>query len=61
MQLRHALEGSSPLCGRWGGGPQDELSHLAEVLSGGCEEELFSCAVWTAQAVQPQDALEVRE
>lgn len=61
VQLRRALEGSSPLCGRWGGGPQDELSHLAEVLSGGCEEELFSCAVWTAQAVQPQDALEARE
>jgi hypothetical protein len=51
------------LCGRWGGGHRDQLSQLAEVLSGGGEEELVSCAVWTsqAQAVKPQDALEVGE
>jgi hypothetical protein len=32
-------------------------------LGGGGEEELVSCAVWTsqAQAVHPEDALEVRE
>lgn len=59
MQLRHGLEGSSPLCGRWGGGPQDQLSHLAEVLSGGGEEELVSCAICTsqAQAVHPRMGL----
>jgi hypothetical protein len=51
------------LFGRWGGGHRDQRSHLAEVLSGGGEEELVSCAVWTsqAQAVKPQDALEVGE
>ena len=51
------------LCGSWGGWHRDQLGHLAEVLSGGGEEELVSCAVWTsqAQAIHPEDALEVRE
>jgi hypothetical protein len=48
--LGTAWRARSRLCGRWGGGYRDQLSHLAEVLSGGGEEELVSCAVWTSQA-----------
>ena len=51
------------LCGGCGGWHGDQLGHLAEVLGGGGEEELVSCAVWTsqAQAIHSEDALEVRE
>lgn len=51
------------LCGGWVGCHGDQLGHLAEVLGGGGEEELISCAVWTsqAQAIHSEDALEVRE
>jgi len=46
-----------------GGWHRDQLGHLAEVLGSRREEELISCSVWTsqAQAIQPEDALEVRE
>lgn len=49
--------------GGWGGRHLDQLCHFAEVLDGGGEEELVSCAVWTsqAQAIHPEDALEVRK
>jgi hypothetical protein len=42
---------------------RDQLGELPEVLGGGSEEELVFCAVRAseAQAVQLQDALEVRE
>lgn len=51
------------LCGGWGGWHRDQLGHFAEVLGGGGEEELVSCAVWTsqAQAIHSENALEVRE
>lgn len=41
----------------------DQLGHLAEVLVGGCEEKLVSCAVWTsrAQTIYSEDALELSE
>jgi len=48
--LNTVLRGRPWLCGRWGGGHWDQLGHLAEVLGGGGEEELVSCAVWTSQA-----------
>jgi hypothetical protein len=46
-----------------GAGHLDELSSLAQILCGGCEEELLFCTVATpqAQAVGLQDAFEVRE
>lgn len=42
---------------------RDQLGHLAEVLGGGSEEELVFGTVWTsqAQAIELQDAFEVRE
>lgn len=51
------------VCGGWGGWHGDQLGQLAEVLGGGGEEELVSCAVGTsqAQAIHPEDALEARE
>ena len=51
------------LCGGCGGWHGYQLGHFAEVLGGGGEEELVSCSVWTsqAQAIHPEDALEVRE
>jgi hypothetical protein len=51
-------------CGGWGGWHGDQLGHLAQVPSGGGEEERVFCAVGggsPAQAAHPQDAFEVRE
>ena len=40
-----------------------EFRHFPEVLGGGGEVELVAGAVWSAQsqAIEPEDALEVRE
>ena len=42
---------------------REQFRHLAEVLGGGGEEELVFCSVWAsqAQAIQLQDAFEVRK
>ena len=48
--LSGALKLRPRLCGGWGGWHGDQLGHFAEVLGGGGEEELVSCAIWTSQA-----------
>ena len=42
---------------------RDDLGHFAQVLGGGCEEELVFGAIWSpkAQSVELEDSLEVGE
>ena len=44
-------------------GHRTELGKLAEVLSGGGEDELITCAVRSpkSQSIEPEDAFEVSE